>query len=54
MRGIIIEIIVITITAKKVILESKIMGAEITDPLKACCCANTMKINDHITTGNSP
>ena len=30
------------------------MGAEITDPLKACCCANTMRISDNMTSGSNP
>ena len=29
------------------------MGAEITDPFKACCCATSMKIGDQATIGSN-
>ena len=29
------------------------MGAELTDPFKACCCANQMKIDNAVTMGNN-
>ena len=29
------------------------MGQEFTDPLKACCCANQMKVGDAMTIGNN-